>query len=98
MWELPLRIVGRMHMANLALNQNWLTLADLDNMLALGGFEVVRQWQEVLLPIALPLLAPFCNRYLAKLWPLRHLALTNLIVARLSAGGPTARRAAPNPW
>ena len=53
-------------------------------MLALGGFEVVRQWQEVLLPLALPLLAPFCNRYLVKLWPFRHLALTNLIVARLA--------------
>ncbi len=83
-WELPLRIAGRMNLANSALNQNWLTLADLDNMLALGGFEVVRQWQEVLLPLALPLLAPLFNRYVVKLWPFRHLALTNFIVARLA--------------
>jgi SAM-dependent methyltransferase len=84
MWELPLRLAGRMNLAYPAINQNWLTLADLDNMLALGGFEVIRQWQEVLLPLALPLLAPFCNRYLVKLWPFRFLALTNLIVARLA--------------
>ena len=91
LWELPLRMAGRMNLANPALNQNWMTLEDLDNMLALGGFEVVRQWQEVLLPLALPLLGPFCNRYLVKLWPFRHLALTNLIVARLApqAGSET---------
>jgi glycosyltransferase involved in cell wall biosynthesis len=87
-------MAARLNLANQSLNQNWLTLADLDNMLALGGFEVVRQWQEVLFPPALPLIAPFCNRYLVKLWPLRHLALTNFIVARL---GPEAGTQARNP-
>ena len=91
-------MAGRMNLANPALSQNWMTLEDLDNMLALGGFEVVRQWQEVLLPLALPLLGPFCNRYLVKLWPFRHLALTNLIVARLAPASPTAKRTAPSPW
>ena len=89
LWTLPLGMAARLHIANQSLNQNWLTLADLDNMFALSGFEVVRQWQEVLFPPAVPLLAPFCNRYLAKLWPLRHLALTNFIVARLSAEAST---------
>jgi SAM-dependent methyltransferase len=96
MWELPLRMAGRMNLANPPMEQNWLTLADLDNMLALGGFEVIRQWQEVLLPLALPLLAPFCNRYVVKLWPFRYLALTNLIVARL-APEAAARARGPEP-
>jgi SAM-dependent methyltransferase len=96
LWTLPLGIAARVGLANPALSQNWLTLADLDNMLALGGFEVVRQWQEVLFPPAVPLLAPLCNRYLVKLWPLRHLALTNFIVARL---GPelSGERRGPEP-
>ena len=97
LWTLPLGMAARLHIANQSLNQNWLTLADLDNMFALSGFEVVRQWQEVLFPPAVPLLAPFCNRYLAKLWPLRHLALTNFIVARLSAEASTGERE-PEPW
>jgi len=84
LWTLPLGIAARMKLANPALNQNWLTLADLGNMLALSGFEVIRQWQEVLFPPAVPVLAPFCNRYLVKLWPFRHLALTNFVVARLA--------------
>jgi SAM-dependent methyltransferase len=82
-WELPLWMAARINLANPTLPQNWLTLADLDNLLALSGFEVIRQWQEVLFPLAVPLLAPFCNRYLVKLWPFRYLALTNFIVARL---------------
>ncbi len=85
LWEIPLRMAARLEITNPTLDQNWLTLADLDNMLALGGFEVVRQWQEVLFPPAVPLLAPFCNRYLVKLWPFRHLAFTNFIVARLGS-------------
>ena len=97
LWELPLGMAARMNLANPALNQNWLTLADLDNMLALGGFEVVRQWQEVLLPLAVPLLAPFCNRYLVKLWPFRHLALTNFDrrPARAASLGSEARGPEP---
>ncbi|HEY2524331.1 MAG TPA: bifunctional class I SAM-dependent methyltransferase/glycosyltransferase family 2 protein [Candidatus Binataceae bacterium] len=82
LWTLPLGIAARLKLANEPLQQNWLTLEDLDNMLALGGFEAIRRWQEVLFPVAVPVLAPLCNRYLVKLWPLRHLALTNFIVAR----------------
>lgn len=42
LWTLPLGMAARLHIANQSLNQSWLTLADLDNMLALSGFEVVR--------------------------------------------------------
>ncbi len=94
MWELPLRLAARLDLANSALNQNWLTLEDLDNMLALSGFELVRQWREVLWPLAMPLLASLCNRYLVKLWPFRYLALTNFVVARL---GPEAVAQARGP-
>lgn len=82
LWELPLAIARRLGMANPVLGQNWLTREDLTNMLALSGFEVIRQWREFLCPVDIPLLAPLCNRYLVKLWPLNHLALANFIVAR----------------
>ncbi len=93
-WELPLRAAARLNLANRIPVQNWLTLEDVDNMLALGGFEIIRQWQEVLMPLAIPMLAPLCNRYLAKLWPLRHLGLTNFIVARLAPAVAAAQTAA----
>jgi SAM-dependent methyltransferase len=82
LWESPLALVRRLGVADPISGQNWLTSDDLGNMLALGGFEVIRRWQEILCPVAIPLIAPLGNRYLAKTWPLRHLALTNFIIAR----------------
>ncbi len=96
LWSAPLAAVRRLGLANPILGQNWLTREDLGNLLALGGFEVVRQWQEFLCPADIPLLAPLCNRYLARAWPLHYLALTNFIVAR-PAPEPAAPARAPEP-
>lgn len=82
LWEGALRAAEFLNLAKPNLNQNWLTPHDLRSLLQLAGFEPIRAWQEVLCPLPLPLLAPLCNRWLVKLWPMRHLALTNFIVAR----------------
>ncbi len=94
LWELPLSAAGRLGMTKPNLPQNWLTLDDLVNLLHLTGFEVVRQWHEVLWPLPTPLLAGFANRFLVKLWPLKHLALANFVVARAL---PRRRRGEPEP-
>ncbi|NJP07880.1 MAG: glycosyltransferase [Chloroflexaceae bacterium] len=83
LWEQPLALAERLGLAHPTLYQNWFTVEDVANLLHLAGFEVVRTWQEFLWPWATPVLATLCNRYLVKLWPINHLALTNLIVARL---------------
>lgn len=82
LWELPLGLAQRLGLARPVLYQNWLTVADVTNLLRLAGFHAIRSWQEVLLPLPIPLLAPLCNRMLVKLWPFRHLALANFLVAR----------------
>jgi len=82
LWELPLALAQRLGLARPALYQNWLTVGDVENLLRLAGFEAIRSWQEVLLPLPIPLLAPFCNRFLVRLWPIKHLALANFVVAR----------------
>ena len=43
---------------------------------------VVRSWSEIICPLNIPVLARFLNRFVAKIWPFRHLCLTNFIVAR----------------
>lgn len=82
LWELPLALAQRLGLARPVLYQNWLTVDDVKNLLRLAGFQTVRNWQEVLLPLPIPLLAPFCNRFLVRLWPFKHLALSNFLVAR----------------
>ncbi|HEX3554160.1 MAG TPA: glycosyltransferase [Thermoanaerobaculia bacterium] len=85
LWELPLALAQRLRLARPVLHQNWLTVHDVTNLLRLAGFAPVRHWEEVLLPLPIPLLAPLCNRFLVKLWPFRHLALCNFVVARPAA-------------
>jgi SAM-dependent methyltransferase len=82
LWELPLGIVRRLGMANPTLYQNWLTVEDITNLLSLADFEVMRHRVEILWPLKTPVVSNLCNRYLVKLWPFKHLALTHLIVAR----------------
>lgn len=94
LWELPLSAAQKLGVAKPNLYQNWLTIPDVSNLLHLAGFRTVRSWEEILLPLPFPLVAPFCNRFLVKLWPLRHLALTHFLVARPA---PRARPDLPEP-
>jgi SAM-dependent methyltransferase len=61
---------------------NWTTKEDLNNLLYLADFEVVRSRPHILLPKHVPLLTPFANRFLAPLPLIRQFALTNWVVAR----------------
>src|SRR5262249_23279043 len=97
LWQIPLGAARRLGTARPQLPQNWLTVDDVCNLLELSGFELVRRWSEVLLPLNLPLVAGFCNRLLAKGAPMRWLDLTNVFVARPSPKGASGRHDAPLP-
>lgn len=81
-WELPLGLAQRLHLAKPLLPQNWLTVEDMTGLLHLTDFEVIRHWEEILLPLYVPGLTRIANRYLAKLTPFRLAALTHFMVAR----------------
>lgn len=61
---------------------NWTTLEDITNLLYLANFQLIRTRPHILLPKRVPLLSRLANRILAYLPGLRHLCLTNWIVAR----------------
>jgi len=82
LWELPLQIAEWLNLAKPTLRQNWLAVEDIVNLLDLADFEVIKQSQEIIWPFSTPLVAPFFNRFLVRLWPFKHLALTNVLVAR----------------
>lgn len=82
LWETPLNLVRSMGLAKPVRSQNWLTVDDLTNLLDLAGFEVVRNWQEVLLPLPVPLLAAIANRYLVKMPIFNLAAMVNFVLAR----------------
>jgi len=82
LWEPVLKLASLLRLSKPNLPQNWITIDDLENILSLTGFEVIRTWQEVLLPLSIPVLDAFFNRFLVRFWPFRHLAVANLIAAR----------------
>ncbi|NMB53709.1 MAG: glycosyltransferase [Leptolinea sp.] len=82
MWEIPLGLAEKLHLAKPNLYQNWLTIDDITNLLHLENLEPIRSWQEILWPVTTPLLNEFFNKFLVKLWPFHELALTNMMIAR----------------
>ena len=79
LWQLPLSLAQSLGLATPNLYQNWLTREDIRGLMRLAGFEPVKITQEILFPLPLGGLA---NKFLVRLWPLHHLALSNLVVAR----------------
>jgi hypothetical protein len=61
---------------------NWVAPSDAVNLLALSGFELVTSQARVLVPIWIPLVGSFVNRWLAPLPGLNWLALVHVAVAR----------------
>jgi hypothetical protein len=79
LWQLPLAIAQGLGLATRMLPQNWLTPEDVNGMLRLAGYEAIRGWPEVLLPLPL---AGLFNKFLVRFWPFTQLALANFVTAR----------------
>ncbi len=82
LWEPVLRSGERLGIKRPQPDQNWLSLADLQNLLSLAGFQTVSMGYKILLPVRIPLLSFLCNRVLANLPLLRKLCLVETIIAR----------------
>src|SRR5437763_8103009 len=63
--------------------QNWLSTADIQNLLKLTGFEPLETHRIVLLPKYFPLLSVFLNHFCARLPFLSKLCMTQVVVARI---------------
>ena len=92
LWEAPLELVRSLGLAKPLLEQNWLTVDDTENLLKLADFEVMRHWEEILLPVEAPVIEPVANRYMARVWPFEVATLTHFVVAR-----PIPRRESCSP-
>lgn len=61
---------------------NWVAPEDMDNFLRLTDYEIVRRDNKVLMPIYIPLISHFINRYIAPLPFFRLFSLVNIIIAK----------------
>lgn len=81
-WQSPLEVARRVGLARPVLQQNWLSVADVTNLLELSGFDVVMRRDEILLPVDAGLLSTLMNRVIVKVWPVSQLAMTTILSVR----------------
>jgi 2-polyprenyl-3-methyl-5-hydroxy-6-metoxy-1,4-benzoquinol methylase/GT2 family glycosyltransferase len=95
LWEYPLLISAKLNLTRTRIVPNWLTVKDVENLLHLADFEMIRHWEEVLLPVKIPFITSLVNKFIVRLPVCRAFALTNMIIARPSPG-PNNSTASPS--
>ncbi|MBG86122.1 MAG: glycosyl transferase [Verrucomicrobiales bacterium] len=82
LWKPILGLAESLNLKAPTQKQNWLSRQDMQNLLEIAGWEIVKSDTKILCPIPIPLIEPFLNRWIAPLPIIRHLCLTVFIVAR----------------
>ncbi len=80
-WEPVLRLAQNLGLRRPLPLQNWLSFADMNNLLEMCDYRIVRKQLRTLLPKYVPLLSYFCNRILGVLPGINHLCMTTFVVA-----------------
>jgi len=62
--------------------QHWLPLDSIENLLYLNDFEVIKKGYRFLLPVYIPIVSSFFNKFLAKLPFFWKLSLVEVLIAR----------------
>ncbi|MGH7304029.1 MAG: glycosyltransferase [Candidatus Rokuibacteriota bacterium] len=92
LWQPAIHLLEQVGLKSTLPYLNWTTVGDVENLLRLTGFEIVRTRGHVLLPVGLGGLGRLVNRVLAHLPVARWFVWTNWVIAR-----PTPRRELPPP-
>lgn len=91
LWEPLLNLAQAAGLKGRDPSQNWLAMADIENLLYLNGYEPVKKGYRFLLPFYIPLVSAFFNRFLAKMPLLKDLGLIQFIIARETPSRPKAK-------
>ncbi len=82
LWEPLIVLAERFGLKMPTSAQNWLGMDDVQNLLTLADFAVVRQGTSFIFPFDIPIVAPLLNALLPQLPGVRHLCLVQWVVAR----------------
>ncbi len=82
MWRPLAALASKLGLRRRVPESNWLAHEDVQNLLTLEDFELIRLDQKILIPFYIPFISGFVNRYLAPLPLLRTLCLLNIAIAR----------------
>jgi SAM-dependent methyltransferase len=86
-WEPALRLASRLGIRMKERIQNWLSLDDLENLLEISGFDVVKKTRKLIFPFCIPFLSEILNRFVSNLPLVRKLCFLDFIIARPKGAG-----------
>jgi len=81
-WEPALKLAEAIGLRTRHLLQHWLSLDDISNLLYLNNFEVVKKGYRCLMPVHIPFISSFLNKFLAKMPFFWKLSLAEVIIAK----------------
>jgi hypothetical protein len=82
LWKPWLRLATALGVRGKMPEENWIASEDVENLLLLANYELVRQESKFLVPIYIPVISYLANRFLAPLPGFRLFNLLNIAVAR----------------
>ena len=82
LWEPILNIAEKIGLKMRQGYLNWLSLYDIENLLELNGFEIIKKSTCLLFPKYIPVVSSLLNKYISKLPLIKKLCLIQYIVAK----------------
>lgn len=82
LWEPVLNFAEKIGLKMSQSPQNWLSTKDVENLLSLANLEVIKKGSIILIPVYIPFISTFFNKYIAHLPLLNHLCLTSYFIVR----------------
>lgn len=83
LWEPILRLASVMGLRSaLKIEQNWLSINDIKNFAELANLDVIKSGTKMIMPIYIPLLSSFLNKYITNIFPFSRLGIFHYVVLR----------------
>lgn len=82
LWQPLINLANLLRLKIKQPTQNWLSACDMENLLYLTGYEIVKSFNIILCPIYIPVIANFLNNIVARLPLLQRLCLDHVFVVR----------------
>jgi len=82
LWEPLLKLAERLGLKAREPYLNWLSIADIENLLCLEGFEATEKGQHILMPMRIPLISGLLNRFVVNCPFFWRFGLVESVVAR----------------
>ena len=81
-WKPILRLANFFGLREKTAEENWISHDDIANILLLCDFETVSRDSKIIMPVYIPLISNFLNRYIAPLPFFRIFCMVNILIAR----------------